>query len=455
MPTTDLGAVLDLAYIRAQFPSLAQTVNGHPAVFLDGPGGTQVPQRVIDAISNYLRRDNANTGGAYATSRHTDAMIAEARSAMADLLHCAADEVVFGPNMTTLTFAISRAIGRDLKPGDEIVVTRLDHDANVSPWLTMAEDRGITVRWAEIHDADCTLDMADLASKINSKTKLVAAGYASNAVGTINPVKEIVRLAHAAGALAYIDAVHYSPHGLIDVAALDCDFLVCSTYKFFGPHMGVLFGKREHLLRLRPNKVRPNTNAIPNCWEWGTLNHECIAGITACVEYIADIGRGVTNGASNRTTEMRVPHPSGFSKGGNDAADTSGLNEGGGTERRAAIEAAYAAIHEHERALLERIMTGLKKIPGLKIYGITDPARFHERCATLAVRIENHTPLELSTKLGERGFFTWDGNYYALNLTEHLDVEKSGGFLRIGLVHYNTPDEVDRLLAALREIAEA
>lgn len=448
MPTAEsLSRALDLTFIRAQFPSLAQTINGHPAAFLDGPGGTQVPQRVIDAISDYLRRDNANTGGAYATSRRTDAMIAEARSAMADFLHCAADEVGFGPNMTTLTYAMSRAIGRELKPGDEIVVTRLDHDANVSPWLQMAEDRGVTVRWAEIHDEDCTLDMADLASKINSKTKLVAAGYASNAVGTINPVKEIVRLAHAAGALAYIDAVHYCPHGLIDVAALDCDFLVCSTYKFFGPHMGVLFGKREHLKRFRPYKVRPLTDAIPLRWEWGTLNHECIAGIAACVEYIADLGRHVI-------AEKRVPHPTRFSLGGNDAASASGV-----TERRAAIEAAYAAIHEHERGLLDRIMTGLHKIPGLKIYGITDPARFHERCATLAIRAvdknENHTPLELATKLGERGFFTWDGNYYALNLTEHLDVEKSGGFLRIGLVHYNTAEEVDRLLTALQEIVGA
>jgi cysteine desulfurase family protein (TIGR01976 family) len=446
MPTTETVAApaLDLTHIRAQFPSLAQTVNGHPAAFLDGPGGTQVPQRVIDAISSYLRRDNANTGGAYATSRHTDAMIAEARGAMADFLHCGADEVVFGPNMTTLTFAMSRAIGREFKPGDEIVVTRLDHDANVSPWLAMAEDRGVTVRWAEIHDADCTLDMADLASKINSKTKLVAAGYASNAVGTINPVREIVRLAHAAGALAYVDAVHYGPHGLIDVAALDCDFLVCSTYKFFGPHMGVLFGKREHLQRLRPYKVRPNTNAIPNCWEWGTLNHECIAGITACVEYIADLGRHVMGTSGNGTGgDGRLARPS------------SEARPLANTERRAAIESAYAAIHEHERGLLERMMTGLKKIHGLKIYGITDPARFDERCATLAVRIEGHTPLELSTKLGERGFFTWDGNYYALNLTEHLDVEKSGGFLRIGLVHYNTVDEVDRLLAALRDIVGA
>jgi cysteine desulfurase family protein (TIGR01976 family) len=424
MPTTETLATtaLNLPYIRAQFPALAQTVNGHPAAFLDGPGGTQVPQRVIDAIAGYLRRDNSNTGGAYATSRRTDALIAEARSAMADFLHCAADEVVFGPNMTTLTYAMSRAIGRDLKPGDEIVVTRLDHDANVSPWLAIAEEKGLTVRWAEIHDADCTLDLADLASKINSKTQLVAVGYASNAVGTVNPVKEIVRLAHAAGALAYVDAVHYGPHGLIDVAALDCDFLACSTYKFFGPHMGVLFGKREHLKRLRPYKVRPNTNAIPNCWEWGTLNHECIAGIAACVDYIADLGRHARPEVSTR---------------------------------RAAIAAAYAAIHEHESALLKKMIAGLQTIPGLKIYGITDPARFHERCATLAVRIENHTPLQLATKLGERGFFTWDGNYYALNLTEHLDVEKSGGFLRLGLVHYNTQDEVDRLLAALREIVGA
>lgn len=418
MPTTEQAA-LDLTSIRAQFPSFAQTVNGHPAVFFDGPGGTQVPQRVIDAISSYLRRDNSNSGGNYPTARRTDAMIAAARSALADFFHCADDEVVLGQNMTSLTFTISRAIGRDLGPGDEILVTRLDHDANVSPWLAMAEDRGVTVRWAEIHDEDCTLDMADLASKINSKTKLVAVGYASNAVGTINPVKEIIRLAHAAGALAYIDAVHYTPHGLIDVGSLDCDFLVCSTYKFFGPHMGVLFGKREHLKRLRPYKVRPLTDAIPFRWEHGTLNHECIAGITACVEYIADIGRRARPEVSTR---------------------------------RAAIEAAYEVMHEHERALFERAIAGLRKIPGLKIYGITDPARFDQRCATLAIRIDNHSPLELATKLGERGFFTWDGNYYALNLSEHLGVEKSGGFLRIGLVHYNTQEEVDRFLAALGEI---
>src|SRR5258708_2756701 len=359
MPTTEIAAstALDITWVRSQFPSLAQTVNGHPAAFLDGPGGTQVPQRVVDAISNYLRRDNANTGGAYATSRNTDAMLAEARAAMADFLNCAADEVVFGPNMTTLTYAMSRSFGReiggrDLGPGDEILVTRLDHDANVSPWLAL-EEKGVTIRWAEIHKEDCTLDVEDLTAKLNSKTRLVAIGYASNAVGTINPVKEIVRLAHSYGALAYVDAVHYGPHGLIDVAALDCDFLVCSTYKFFGPHICALFCKRHHLARLRPYKVRPLTDAVPNRWEWGTLNHECIAGITACVVYLADLGR-----RSNIQA----------------------------TTRRAAILAAFEAIHHYEHGLIERLIAGLMQIPGLKLYGITDPPHFEDRCPTLALR---------------------------------------------------------------------
>ena len=410
---------LDLTWVRSQFPALAQSVNGQPAVFLDGPGGTQVPQRVIDAISDYLKLDNANTAGAYATSRRTDSIIAGARSAMADFLNCDPDEVVFGPNMTSLTFAISRSIGRELGPGDEIVLTHLDHDANISPWRAL-EERGVTIRMVEIHEDDCTLDMNDLARKVTDRTKLVAVGYASNAVGTINDVRKIIRLAHERGAMAYIDAVHYAPHGPIDVRALDCDFLVCSTYKFFGPHMGVLYGKREHLKRLEPYKVRANTNAIPNRWEWGTLNHGCIAGITACVDYLADLGRRVNPSAS---------------------------------PRRAALLAAYEAIQKHERELMELLIRGLVAIPGLKLYGISDPKRFDQRCPTLAVRIKGRTPLELATRLGERGFFTWDGNYYALNLTERLDVEKDGGFLRIGLAHYNTAEEVERFLAALREIA--
>ena len=410
---------LDLVWIRSQFPSLTQTVDGQPSVFLDGPGGTQVPQRVIDAISDYLKTSNANTCGAYATSRRTDVVISQARAAMADFLGCGQDEIVFGPNMTTLTFAISRSIGRELGPGDEILLTHLDHDANVSPWRAL-EERGVTIRFVDVNEADCTLNLADLAQKISTRTRVVAVGYASNAVGTINDVKEIIRLAHQKGALAYIDAVHYAPHGPIDVRALDCDFLVCSTYKFFGPHMGVLYGKREHLTRLQPYKVRANTNAIPNRWEWGTLNHECIAGIAACVDYLADLGRRVDSSAA---------------------------------DRRSALVAAYRAIQQYERALAETMIRGLRDIPGLKLYGIADPAKLDRRCPTFAVRISNHTPRELATRLGERGFFTWDGNYYALNLSERLDVEKDGGFLRIGLAHYNTAEEVSRLLTALQEIA--
>jgi len=420
------STTLDLAWIRAQFPALAQSVHQHsdkrPAVFLDGPGGTQVPQRVIDAIADYLARNNANTGGAYHTSRNTDNMIAEARQAMGDFLNCDADEIVFGPNMTTLTYAMSRALGRELRPElgtrDEIVLTLLDHDANVSPWKAL-EEKGAIIRTVKFNQDDCTLDMQDLASKIGSRTRLVAVGYASNAVGTINHVAEVVRLARQAGALSYIDAVHYAPHGAIDVRALDCDFLVCSTYKFFGPHMGVLYGKREHLKNLRPYKVRPNTDNIPNSWEWGTLNHECIAGIKACVDYWEELGR---------RAQPTV------------------------TTRRAAILAAHEAIHAHERVMMEKMSAGLLRIPGLKLYGIRDPRRFDHRCATFAIRIEGHTPLELATKLGDRGFFTWDGNYYALNLTEQLNVEQAGGFLRIGLVHYNTMEEVEQLLGALREI---
>ena len=410
---------LDLAWIRSQFPSLSQTVDGQPAVFFDGPGGTQVPQRVINAISDYLKSSNANTCGAYATSHRTDVVISRARDAMADFLGCDQDEVVFGPNMTTLTFAISRSIGRELGPGDEILLTHLDHDANVSPWRAL-EERGVTIRFVDVNEDDCTLNLIDLAQKISTRTRVVAVGYASNAVGTINDVKEITRLAHQKGALAYIDAVHYAPHGAIDVRDIDCDFLACSTYKFFGPHMGVLYGKREHLTRLQPYKVRANTNAIPNRWEWGTLNHECIAGITACVDYLADLGRRVDSSAA---------------------------------DRRSAVLAAYRAIQPYERALAETMIRGLRDIPGLKLYGIADPSKLDRRCPTFAVRIANQTPRELATRLGERGFFTWDGNYYALNLSERLDVEKDGGFLRIGLAHYNTAEEVSRLLAALQEIA--
>ena len=434
----------DLAWVRAQFPALSLEVDGRCAAFLDGPGGTQVPQRVIDAISEYLRTSNANTCGAYTTSRRSDQMIAEARSAMADFLDGDPDEIVFGPNMTSLTYAISRAIGRGLGPGDEIVLTLLDHDANFSPWKAL-EERGVKVQVVDICQEDCTLDMDDLVRKINSRTRIVAVGYASNAVGTINEVKTMVRLAHEAGALAFIDAVHYAPHGPIDVRELDCDFLVCSTYKFFGPHVGVLYGKREHLARFEPYKLRANTNAVPQRWEWGTLNHECLAGVVACVDYWVELGRRSSGDAATSGNA-----------GGNGhvgmGALTRAAKRGSAIPRRAGIISAYSAMRAHERSLMRRMLAGIAEIPGLRLYGISDPARIDRRCPTFAVRITGHTPLELATKLGERGIFTWDGNYFALNLTERLGVEKDGGFLRIGLVHYNAEAEVDRLWGAVKQI---
>ena len=411
---------LDINWARAQFPSLKQMVNGHPAAFLDAPAGTQVPQCVIDAVRDYFENSNANTCGAFPTSRRTDAMIAAARAAMADLFNCDADEVFFGPNMTTLTFALARGIGRDLQPGDEIVVTTLDHDANVAPWRAL-EERGVVVRQVDIHEEDCTLDMEDLRRKITPRTKLVAVGFASNAVGTINPVAEIVKLAHDAGALAFIDAVHYAPHGTIDVRALDCDFLACSPYKFFGPHMGCIYGKRELLLRFRPYKVRPAPETLPDRWETGTQIHEGLAGVTAAIEYLAALGRKCDPSATST--------------------------------RRAALANAYHVMRGHEMHLAARMIRGLLEIPGLRFYGISASARFAERAPTVGVRLANCTPLDAAKFLGDRGIFTWDGNYYALNLTERLGVEKDGGLLRIGLVHYNTAEEVDRLLAALHELA--
>ncbi|GAC1631251.1 MAG: cysteine desulfurase-like protein [Candidatus Acidiferrum sp.] len=411
------GTALDIEWVREQFPSLREQVAGRPAAFLDGPAGTQVPRQVMDAITNYLTHANANTYGMFETSRRTNAMLSSVRGAMADFFNCSAEEVVFGQNMTTITLGLARAIGRELKAGDEIVVTTLDHDANVGPWRAL-EEKGVVIRQVDIREADCTLDLDDLKRKITDKTKLVAVGYASNMVGTINPVAQITKLAHAAGALMFIDAVHYAPHGLIDVKALDCDFLACSPYKFFGPHMGTLYGKKEHLERFKPYKVRPATNASPECWETGTQVQELIAGIGAAVEYIAELGRRCDAAAKTR---------------------------------REALAAAYATTVPYERALLTRLLDGLEKLPSVKIYGITDRARFDERCSTISFRIGEHNPTEIAKFLGDRGIFTWDGNFYAINLSERLGVEQKGGVLRVGLVHYNTAEEVDRLLLALEQ----
>lgn len=407
----------DIGWVREQFPSLKLQVNGQTAAFLDGPAGTQVPKQVLDAIQNYFVSANANTYGAFLTSRRTNEMILSARAAMADFFNCDREEIVFGQNMTTITFALARAIGRELKAGDEIVVTTLDHDANVAPWRAL-EEKGVVIRQVDIHESDCTLDLDDLKRKISTKTKLVAVGYASNMVGTINPVAEITKVARAAGALMFIDAVHFAPHGPIDVKALDCDFLVCSPYKFFGPHMGTLYGKREHLEKFKPYKVRPATNTSPECWETGTQVQELIAGIGAAVDYIAELGRHCDPSVKSR---------------------------------REALQAAYRATHRYETGLLSRLVAGLQTIPGMRIFGITDSKRFDERCSTLSLRLGDRNPTEIAAFLGDRGIFTWDGNFYALNLSERLSVEQHGGVLRVGLVHYNTAEEVERLLAALRK----
>ena len=411
----------DFAWVREKFPSLKLQVNGHAAAFLDGPAGTQVPRRVIEAVENYFLSANANTCGAFETSQRNDAMIAATRVVMADFFNCQPSEVVFGQNMTTITFALARAIGRELKAGDEVVVTTLDHDGNVAPWRAL-EEKGVVVRQVDIREEDCTLDLEDLKRKITPKTKVVAVGYASNMVGTINPIAEITKLAHAAGALMFVDAVHFAPHGLIDVKALDCDFLVCSPYKFFGPHMGTLYGKREHLQKFKPYKVRPAIDAIPDCWETGTQVQELIAGIGAAVDYIASLGRHCDANAKTL---------------------------------REALCAAYRATVSYERTLLTKLLEGLRTIPGARVYGITDPKRFGERCSTVSLRISEHHPTEIAKFLGDRGLFTWDGNFYAVNLSERLGVEPKGGVLRIGLVHYNTAEEVERLLNALKEFAGA
>jgi cysteine desulfurase family protein (TIGR01976 family) len=414
MPEFDVDA------LRAEFPALRREQDGRPVAFLDGPGGTQVPQRVIDAVTRYLTDTNANAGGAFATSEASDAIVDEAHAAVADLLGAASpDEIKFGYNMSTLTLHIGRSIGATLQPGDEVVVTTLDHEANVSTWEAMAADRGLTVRKVDIRPDDVTLDLEDLESKLNGKTKLVAVGFASNAVGTINPVREIVARAHEVGALTYVDAVAFAPHGPIDVQALDTDFLVCSAYKWFGPHLGALYGKTEVLDSLPAFKVRPAHDRF----ETGTADFEAIAGTLAATDYLRDIGR-------------RFGRPQAES-------------------RRADLVAGMRAIVGYERGLVTRLIDGLERIAGLAIHGITDRARFDERVPTVSVSIDGVHPRTAAVSLGRQGIFVWDGDFYATGLIERLDKADAGGILRIGLVHYNTAAEVDRTLDAIESIARA
>jgi cysteine desulfurase family protein (TIGR01976 family) len=405
---------------RRQFPALARRVGDHPAIFFDGPAGTQVPQRVIDAISQYFIKHNANHGGAFATSRESDLCIGQAHQAVADLL--GADDpacIAFGQNMTSLTFALSRSLARQWSRGDEVVVTRLDHDANVSPWVMAAEGVGATVRYVDLHQEDATLDLEDLRRKLSDRTQLVAVGCASNATGGIQPVGDICRWVHEAGGLVFLDAVHFAPHSRIDVNALDCDFLACSAYKFFGPHVGIMWGRRELLERLTAYKVRPAPDSLPGKWMSGTQNHEGIAGVLAAIDYIADVGREV-------------------------AGDVS-------LDRRSALDAAYEAIGAYERQLVQELISGLLKNRDVKVWGITDPSRASERLPTLSITHRRRSPEELANELGQHGIFVWHGNYYALNLTETLGLEPEG-MVRTGLAHYNTREEVQRFLDVLGEL---
>jgi cysteine desulfurase family protein (TIGR01976 family) len=419
-----------IAELRAEFPALQQTAGGRPLIFLDGPGGTQVHGSVIEAMGRYLTEANSNSHGTFLYSHRTDETIATARSALADLLNASRpEEIVFGPNMTSLTFNLSRAIGRTLSPGDEIVVTRLDHDANIAPWLALQE-RGAVIRHVDFNPVDCTLDMAGLEAAVNPRTKVVALGYASNAVGTINDIARAVELAHAVGALVYVDAVHFAPHGPIDVQGLGCDLLVCSVYKFFGPHLGALYGRYELLESLPAYKVRPADDEPPHKFETGTQSFEATAGAAAAVEYLASVGRRF--GAEFRAAI---------------AADFPAF-EG----RRLDLKAGLAAIRAYERAMCQKLIAGLREIPGLKVYGITDPERFDLRVPTTSFTLEGLTPHEIARRLDEANIFVWDGNFYALAITERLRLEEHGGMVRVGLVHYNTAEEVDLLLGILADM---
>ncbi|MFP6658556.1 MAG: cysteine desulfurase-like protein [Pirellulales bacterium] len=406
--------------LRRGFPALRREVNGRSAVFLDGPAGTQVPQSVIEAISGYLMRMNANHGGHFATSRDSDAMLAQGHAAVAELLGANDPECVsFGANMTSLTFALSRALSLTWQPGDEVLVTRLEHDANFTPWVLAARDAGARVRYVAIHPDDCTLDLDDLRSKLSERTRLVAVGCASNATGTINPVAEICRWARDLGALTFLDAVHFAPHARIDVARLDCDFLACSAYKFFGPHVGIMWGRRKLLEELEAYKLRPAPNSLPDKWMTGTQNHECIAGTLAAIEYLADVGRMANANANLDNTP--------------------------------ALDAAFEAIQSYEGELVAHLLAGLAELPKIRVWGITAPSRLAERLPTVSITHQEMNAENLARHLGNRGIFVWDGNYYALPLTETLGVEPDG-MVRIGLVHYNTHEEVDRLLLELESV---
>ena len=413
---------LDAAALRRRFPALARTGgDGLPVIYADAPGGSQVPETVIEAIAAHLRSGISNTHGAFTASEETDALIADARRAASDVTGADPGEIVFGANSTTLLLHLSRSFGRTLRSGDEVVVTTLDHDANVRPWVLAAEDAGAIVRWVDVRDHDVTLDLDSFDAALNDKTRLVAFTLASNAVGTIPPAAELIRRVHDVGALAAVDGVHFAQHRALDLHALDADILACSPYKFFGPHLGVLSVRRELLDTWTPYKLRPAPDEAPDRWETGTQNHEGLAGLTAAVEYLADVGR--TYGA----------------------VDT-------GDDRRAAVVAGFDAIGTHERGLSGRFLRGVNDLPNVRLWGVPDVDRLDERTPTFAVRVNDQDPLKTATELARRGIYVWDGHYYAITVMERLGLLDSGGAVRIGFCHYHSADDVDRVLDALADL---
>ncbi len=416
---TQTTPAIDSEWVRAQFPSLQLEMDGTPVLYLDNPAGTQVPRQTIDGITGYLRSANANQHGPFLTSKRTDEVIASARENMAAFLGAASpNQVAFGPNMTTLTYAISRALARTFSPGDEVIVTELDHDANVTPWMDLAE-RGVVVRRLPVRIEDCTLDMDALTSLLSPRTRLVAVTYASNAVGTVTDIKRIARMAHEVGALVWVDAVHYGPHGPIDVQDLDVDFLVCSSYKFFGPHLGIFYGRADLLENMQSYHLRPASHDVPERFETGTKNHECLAGLNGTFAYLVELGRRANPGV---------------------------------TDLRSALLSALTAIRAYEAGLSAAILKGVSTLPGLRIYGISDPARIAERVPTFAINLEGKSAPETADALARRGIFTWWGNYYALDIMQRLGLEGKGGAVRVGAVHYNTVNEIDRLVEALKAV---
>ena len=408
---------LDVAAVRSRFPGLQRRGGAHAAVFFDGPAGSQVPQSVADAMVHYLLHENANHGGGFATSRATDTMVDAARRALADFVGASdPEEIVFGANMTTLTFHLARALARTWRDGDEVVVTDSDHDANVMPWVLAARDAGCHVRRIRVN-SDGTLDQPDAERAITERTRLVAFGAASNLSGTIHPVSRIAELARARGALVFVDAVHWAPHLRIHKDRLRCDFLACSAYKFFGPHVGVLWGRRALLEEIEASKVRPAARHGAEKWQTGTANFEGIAGTLAAVDYLARLG----------------------------------TEHGGPQDRPGALDAAFHVIEQHERTLCAHLLRGLRALPGVRVIGEADPERVRERCPTVSFTHARRRPQDLAAALAERHVHSWAGNSYALSLSEALGLEPDG-VLRLGLLHYNTIEEVDRVVALLQEL---